>query len=133
MDQTFYNPELYTLNLTGRGQNETYVGIHKQMPNITFIFKYHNKDNSPEVEILNYLQNKIPSEGHFPIVRYHRVGNNISLSGASYKELIVMDKIEGRVLDGDAKANDPHNINLKLEPLYNRKKVLMSLTNLISL
>jgi tRNA A-37 threonylcarbamoyl transferase component Bud32 len=80
---------------------------------------------------MKFLQNKITKDRFFPIVLHHLTGNNKSPSGKIFKELIVMNKIDGRV--HSEYHSGTNYINLKHESIDDKKKILTSLMNIISL
>jgi tRNA A-37 threonylcarbamoyl transferase component Bud32 len=132
---TIFSIKYFDLTLIYKTRNEIYRGVHKYIPINPRILKYTN-DDSREVEIMNYLRDKIYN---VPTVYHHNIGENISPSNKSFNSLVVMSEIKGKVIDaipvnginrGLVQSFDNYITRDQLS-LINRRKIIINLINLI--
>lgn len=119
-----YNIESYILTCIKDVVTEVYSAIHKIHQDKEYIFKYHNSED--EVGILRYLEDKVP---YIPTIYYNNIGTNISPTGKSYKELIVMSKIKGEVLSNRFDSNP---FKLRDQSLDVKKHIITEIIKIIS-
>ena len=124
-----YDTDQYTFTrIDHHSDNEIYIGVHRTIPNTSYIFKYNNSVTNigKEAEILNYLEELgIP---RIPVVCYHNIGKNISPSGKIHNDLIIMTRIKGEVLN----INNGTGNNIKHKSIEYKKRILTSLITLVA-
>ncbi|CAH6419234.1 Hypothetical protein HVR_LOCUS432 [uncultured virus] len=124
-----YDINSYTLTILCKTRNEVYLGV-KETEKI--IFKYHN-DGPEEGNILTHLKGKI---SNIPTL-YERIqGPVTSPSGSQYKELLIMNYFEGKLIDcfkhiPHAKWCECIDLSDDLDVKY-KKTIITNLINIIA-
>lgn len=140
MEVDLYDPQFYDLKLIHKTRNEIYRGISQRDPSLICIFKYTN-DLSPEISIMIHLQER---GLNIPVLYDFKEGDIISPSGTEFNKLLVMSEVQGKLLtnsrihdnlneiyDSIPSENIPDRIDMDLQPLEDRKQLIIKLVHLI--